>query len=212
MRKYLTIGEAAKRLGLEVDTVRKLERAGKIKAARTTGGHRRFAQEEIDRYRRNGRKARASKAGAHSCPPQPAPAPGPPAGNGRVRRWLADLDDAGQHRGRLPWDEFDEGDEDLTPPPPVRAEPTDSRCPPKPMPYVLEPARRPTRERARLQTIKDQGRAAVPWGVPDGVGGEGDRRAGAVRDADPVPGLPLARPRPADIVTRTSGGGAPALP
>ena len=58
MREYLTIGQTAKRLGLEVDTVRKLERTGRIKAARTTGGHRRFTVEEVDRYRRDA-KARA---------------------------------------------------------------------------------------------------------------------------------------------------------
>ena len=67
MRKYLTIGEAAKQLGLEVDTVRKLERTGKIKAARTTGGHRRFTQEEVDRYRRV-----AGKRGP-SAPKRPSP-------------------------------------------------------------------------------------------------------------------------------------------
>jgi putative resolvase len=67
MRRFLTIGQTAKRLGLEVDTVRKLERAGKIRAVRSRGGHRRFTEEEIDRFRRTaGRRAEPSQdAAAH---------------------------------------------------------------------------------------------------------------------------------------------------
>jgi len=37
MTKQLTIGEAAELLGLEVDSVRKLERAGKIRHIKVTG-------------------------------------------------------------------------------------------------------------------------------------------------------------------------------
>ena len=68
MRGYLTIGETAKRLNLEVDTLRKLERAGKIRAVRTKGGHRRFTEEEIDRFRRN----RQSDGGRGPGPPRAA--------------------------------------------------------------------------------------------------------------------------------------------
>ena len=44
--KY-TIGEAAKALGVTVQTVRDWDRAGKIKSERTEGGHRRYDESEI---------------------------------------------------------------------------------------------------------------------------------------------------------------------
>lgn len=51
-KSSLPIGEAAQRLGLSVDTVRRLEREGKLKAERTKGGHRRFRPEVIEAFRR----------------------------------------------------------------------------------------------------------------------------------------------------------------
>lgn len=80
MRGYLTIGETAKRLNLEVDTLRKLERAGKIRAARTEGGHRRFTEEEIDRFRRSRRKNRGAKPKRRS-EPEPGCQAGDPVGH-----------------------------------------------------------------------------------------------------------------------------------
>jgi excisionase family DNA binding protein len=74
MGKQLTIGQTAKRLGLEVDTVRKLERAGKIRAVRTRGGHRRFTEEEIDRFRKGRRNVGAAKTKrrrSHRTPRRP---------------------------------------------------------------------------------------------------------------------------------------------
>lgn len=47
--KQLTISEAAKALGVSIQTVRRWEAQGKISAARTLGDQRRFAQSEIDR-------------------------------------------------------------------------------------------------------------------------------------------------------------------
>src|SRR5712691_5854642 len=63
MGKQLTIGQTAKRLGLKVDTVRKLERAGKIRAVWTRGGHRRFTEAEIERFRKERRRTGTAKAG-----------------------------------------------------------------------------------------------------------------------------------------------------
>jgi excisionase family DNA binding protein len=40
--KMLTIGEVARRLGLAVDTVRRMADEGVIESERTCGGHRRF--------------------------------------------------------------------------------------------------------------------------------------------------------------------------
>ena len=50
MSALLSIGSAAHRLGLPVDTVRALERTGELMAARTPGGHRRFVPAELDAY------------------------------------------------------------------------------------------------------------------------------------------------------------------
>jgi excisionase family DNA binding protein len=49
MTEYLSIKLAAQRLGVSVDTVRQWERAGRLKAERTEGGHRRFRAVEVER-------------------------------------------------------------------------------------------------------------------------------------------------------------------
>lgn len=47
----LSIGEAANRLGVSVDTVRRWEKKNKITSERTLGGQRRFSLEEIQRVK-----------------------------------------------------------------------------------------------------------------------------------------------------------------
>lgn len=47
--RLLPIGEAARSLGVSLDTIRRWERDGKISGIRTPGGQRRFPQSEIDR-------------------------------------------------------------------------------------------------------------------------------------------------------------------
>jgi excisionase family DNA binding protein len=46
--ELLPIGETARRLGVSVDTVRRWERDGLIKATRTLGGQRRFTVAEVE--------------------------------------------------------------------------------------------------------------------------------------------------------------------
>lgn len=48
-KRYLAIGEAASRLGVAIDTLRRWEKEGKLTAVRTTGGMRLFPISEIDR-------------------------------------------------------------------------------------------------------------------------------------------------------------------
>jgi excisionase family DNA binding protein len=62
MSALLSIGAAARRLGLSVDTVRALEQSGELQAMRTPGGHRRFVPAELDAYLARSRRhvARAS--------------------------------------------------------------------------------------------------------------------------------------------------------
>jgi excisionase family DNA binding protein len=47
--RLLPIGEAARQLGVSIDTIRRWEGEDKIHPIRTPGGQRRFRQSEIDR-------------------------------------------------------------------------------------------------------------------------------------------------------------------
>ncbi len=139
MGKQVTIGETAKRLGLEVDTVRKLERAGKIRAVRTGGGHRRFTEEEIDRCRRSrwktgGVKAKPAKRRAVAPRRHPDLRVPPPIRVAPV----------------------------LPVPPPKTMKFAPRPAPAAPVP-VLDTG---LSDRLRLQTIKGYGRAAIPWNTP----------------------------------------------
>ena len=51
------IGEAAKRLGVCVATLRIWDRQGRLKPTRTLGGHRRYAVADLDRVRRGSEAA-----------------------------------------------------------------------------------------------------------------------------------------------------------
>ncbi len=46
--RLLTIGEAALRLGVSVDTLRRWTEAGDVPVVRTLGGHRRYLTSEIE--------------------------------------------------------------------------------------------------------------------------------------------------------------------
>jgi excisionase family DNA binding protein len=46
--ELMSIGEAARVLGVAVDTLRRWEREGKITATRTLGGQRRFARSDVE--------------------------------------------------------------------------------------------------------------------------------------------------------------------
>lgn len=55
----VSIGEAARMLGVSVDTLHRWERDGKLTSTRTLGGHRRFTRSEIERAQgQEGRNAR----------------------------------------------------------------------------------------------------------------------------------------------------------
>jgi excisionase family DNA binding protein len=60
MRALLSIGVAARRLGLSVDTVRALVQTGELEDIRTSGGHRRFDPAVLDAHmaRHSSRRAR----------------------------------------------------------------------------------------------------------------------------------------------------------
>lgn len=47
------IGQAAQKLGVSVDTLRRWEREGKLTPERNAAGHRRYTDEDIDALRRS---------------------------------------------------------------------------------------------------------------------------------------------------------------
>jgi putative resolvase len=51
IEKLYKIGEAAELLGVTVASIRRWEKAGKIKCIRTAGGHRRIPESEVIRLR-----------------------------------------------------------------------------------------------------------------------------------------------------------------
>lgn len=65
---WLSVGEAAERLRVGVDAVRRAIDTGKLTAGRTPGGHRRVSAESVDRLY------------AELYPGQLAPGENPPAG------------------------------------------------------------------------------------------------------------------------------------
>src|SRR5690242_14673306 len=53
-RQFYTAGEAAKRLGISLDTLRRWDRDGRIKTSRDSGNRRIVSAKEVDRLRGNG--------------------------------------------------------------------------------------------------------------------------------------------------------------
>ena len=181
MRNYLTIGETARRLDLGVDTVRKLEKRGRIRAVRTQGGHRRFTEEEILRYqddkrgrkRKRGRQRLDHPRGVHDT--SRADAMPRPAGRGDT-----DTSDG--------WDDYSGadvllGDSCYQQPPPRSPQPSRATTVPLTLPAdatfrgVLQVVTDYAMEQ-RLKTIKNYGRAAIPWDAP------GDSRGKVVLDLE----------------------------
>lgn len=155
MSRILSIGEAAKRLGLQVDTVRKLESAGKIQAVRTNGGHRRFTEAELDRFQRS-RRRRGKTSQKRN------PSTGEFAG-----REAAFADDPDEFDEDLSIEDVDA--EELAshrPPPPPRPAPAPQPTPPfmpQRLPSLFDPAET---ERLRLKQIRTMGQGAIPWDAP----------------------------------------------
>src|SRR5437879_12664858 len=77
--RWLTLGEAAQLLGVDVTTLRGWAKTGKIRVFRTPGGHRRFDAADL------GSLLRASPPRAASSPP---PERALPAGAPPPRDWL----------------------------------------------------------------------------------------------------------------------------
>ncbi len=82
-KRWFSSSQAARYLGVSVDTIRDLDESGELEAERTKGGHRRFSREKLDAYlgkTKRGRNVRRA-AGARRPPPRASRAqriPAPP--------------------------------------------------------------------------------------------------------------------------------------
>src|SRR6266850_2212104 len=77
-KKWFSSSEAARYLGVSVDTIRQLDKSGALRASRTTGDHRRFPRKALDAYlgrKRGGRSARVEERPKRPRRPVAPPAP-----------------------------------------------------------------------------------------------------------------------------------------
>jgi excisionase family DNA binding protein len=61
---FLGIGEVAQKLGYSTSNIRRLDRAGELRAAAVVSGRRIFHREDVERFQAQLEKRRASKAAA----------------------------------------------------------------------------------------------------------------------------------------------------
>src|SRR5438445_12670827 len=73
-KKWFSSSEAARYLGVSVDTIRQLDESGELRASRTKGGHRRFSRTALDAY-----IARKGRSGSKRQEERPKPRSGPVA-------------------------------------------------------------------------------------------------------------------------------------
>ena len=171
MKRLLTIGQAAERLGLAVDTVRRLEAKGELRAHRTPGGHRRFHVAVLDAYRKGTGQRSRSKPGRRVSPKRKRPPVQP------VDSFLDQVDEPDE------WTEFDPDDPDewvdyespvtRTANKPVvpsfsqhaSPSPIDS-VPSVPAGFAADAEKIRGDDTLRLQTIRNWGLVAIPAGTP----------------------------------------------
>lgn len=143
-KKWFSSSEAARYLGVSVDTIRQLDESGELPAERTKGGHRRFSRRALDAYLAKQGRRNKPKAQRPTLPPRP----------------IAVDDEV---------DAFEPGDEDFEP----FVEPPPPPPPPNPFEKLArELAERNKREAEeaplrRLATLKQHGLSQVPYGTPD---------------------------------------------
>lgn len=147
MSRELSIGDAARRLGIEVDTLRRLERDGRIQSRRTEGGHRRFTELALAQYERDQERRRRHTTAPKARPALLRPAR-QPAGHSLPAPVEIDLpseflEDRSEH----------ESPEKFVPPVAMRP------------PMKTSTSREPD-DRARLNRIKHLAILSIPFDIP----------------------------------------------
>ncbi len=150
-KEWMTTSEAARYLGVSVDTVRQLDESGQLRASRTKGRHRRFPRKALDAY------LAKSSGGTKRTQERPKPRSRPVA---RPEPVSEPLDDDPE--------DFEPGDEEFEPfveaPPPPALDPLEK--------FAREMAERRKREELearlrRLATLKQYGLNQVSYVAPD---------------------------------------------
>ena len=154
-KRWFSSSQAARYLGVSVDTIRDLDESGELQAERTKGGHRRFSREKLDAYLRETKRGRnvRPEVGARRPPPRAS----------RAQRIPEPPDDDPEDLELMDA----EVEAAVEVPPPVRV--------PQPNPLerlvrdMTEQLKRDRAEapRRRLVALKQYGLNQVPWGVPD---------------------------------------------
>src|SRR3989454_1666420 len=154
-KRWFSSSQAARYLGVSVDTIRDLDESGELQAERTKGGHRRFSREKLDAYLGKTKRGRSVRpeAGARRPPPRAS----------RAQRIPEPPDDDPEDLELMDA----EVEAAVEVPPPVRV--------PQPNPLerlvrdMTEQLKRDRAEapRRRLVALKQYGLNQVPWGVPD---------------------------------------------
>src|SRR3989442_4169188 len=67
-KKWFSSSEAARYLGVSVDTIRQLDESGELRASRTKGGHRRFSRKALDAYFARKGRGRSPRVQEHPKP------------------------------------------------------------------------------------------------------------------------------------------------
>src|SRR3989454_94604 len=152
-KRWFSSSQAARYLGVSVDTIRDLDESGELQAERTKGGHRRFSREKLDAYLGKTKRGRSVRpeAGARRPPPRASRAqriPEPPDDNPEDLE-LMDAEVEGAVEVPLPVPQ-------LNPVERLVRDMTDQ--------LKRDRAEAPRR---RLVALKQYGLNQVPWGVPD---------------------------------------------
>ncbi len=155
VKRWFSSSQAARYLGVSVDTIRDLDEGGELQAERTKGGHRRFSREKLDAYLGKTKRGRSVQpaAGARRPPPRAS----------RAQRIPEPPDDDPEDLELM--DAEVEAAVEVPPPVPV----------PQPNPLeqlVRDMTEQLKRDRAeapqrRLVALKHYGLNRVPWGVSD---------------------------------------------
>src|SRR2546425_315198 len=153
-KKWFSSSEAARYLGVSVDTIRQLDESGELRASRTKGGHRRFSREALDAY-----LARKGRGGPKHIQERPKPRSRAVARPIPVHEPL-DEDPEDFEPGDEYYEPFAEAPS--PPPPPINPLERFTR--------EMEERRKRDAEEAplrRLVTLKQYGLTQIGWGVPD---------------------------------------------
>jgi len=153
-KKWFSSSEAARYLGVSVDTIRQLDESGELRASRTKGGHRRFSRRALDAYLT--RKGRGGSPRVQERPRRPSrPVERPEPIPDPLEEDPEDFE---------PGDQYDEPFVEAPPPPAPPINPLEKFA------HEIDEWSKREKDEAplrRLVTLKQYGLNQIGWGIPD---------------------------------------------